>query len=604
VLGSPGKNLFVQKSRNSSNSLARLLPTGLSACSWGFDQGLPALMHSALSTVKNELEETIRNGEDVVAADTLTEALRLLDETLKSQMQTKTLSLQQLKATIRGIAKMESFSRELINSRVEVNDLNRALSSIILTLRDALNADRDVDAVISTSEKVAVATSMVRELVAARDHALEQALSLSIGATRKNTKPQVTSSSSDLCVEVSAEPVRQTSAETDADADVKVGEGEHVRSISLLSLNELPTAADSILARASTTTSAHAISLENTAVIAKQQVPRVLDEIFTAVRESTLAIGQQKAHDFLQLVTRLDAARESAEHEARAARAEVATMRADVAVAWDALATPRATPTRGGVEQFADELEALLKEKDASAVEAAKAVEDRRRALVAVSRAEDDTRAHIHAREEITTELRTLQDESVGLRRHVRELADRNQKSRHQLANERFRCQQKEDENKTTAAREEKERRRAEALQSEIQELRSGLTRKMQEANRSATAVKNVRAELERERSVAQLLRAREEQLELKVCELADELARQDKMLAKSPNSSDKIVTGFSSSALHAPSGLRELEILVQELAKEELRARRRAEEAERTVDELKADVEQLNKKITSGVNS
>lgn len=75
-------------------------------------------------------------------------------------------------------------------------------------------------------------------------------------------------------------------------------------------------------------------------------------------------------------------------------------------------------------------------------------------------------------------------------------------------------------------------------------------------------------------------------------------------MLAKSPNSSDKIVTGFSSSALHAPSGLRELEILVQELAKEELRARRRAEEAERTVDELKADVEQLNKKITSGVNS
>ena len=42
----------------------------------------------------------------------------------------------------------------------------------------------------------------------------------------------------------------------------------------------------------------------------------------------------------------------------------------------------------------------------------------------------------------------------------------------------------------------------------------------------------------------------------------------------------------------------------MQELAKEELRARRRAEEAERTVDELKADVEQLNKKIASGINS
>lgn len=555
-------------------------------------------MQSALSTVKNELEETIRNGDDVVAADTLTEALRLLDETLTGQVQTKMLSLQQLKATIRGIAKIESFSRELIDSQVTANDLNKGLSSIILTLRDALNADRDVDAVISTSEKVAVATSMVRELVAARDHALEQALSMNIGATSENAKLQVISSS-DPCVDFSAEPVRQTRAETDAVADINVG--EHVQSISLLSLNELPTAADSILARASTTTSAHALSLENTDVVAKQQVPRVLDEIFTAVRESTL--DQQKAHDVLQLVSRLDAARESAEHEARTARAEVAAMRSDVAVAWDALATPRATPTRGGVEQFADELEALLKEKDASSVEAAKALEDRRRALVAVSRAEDDMRAHIHAREKIITELRTLHDESVGLRRHVRELADRNQESRHQLANERSRVQRLKDENKTTVAREEKERRRAEALQSEIQELRSGLTRKMQEANRSAAAVKNVRAELERERGDVQLLRAREEQLELKVCELADELARQDKMLANTPNSSNKI-TGFPASTLHTPNGLRELEILVQELAKEELRARRRAEEAERTVDELKADVEQLNKKIASGINS
>ena len=510
-------------------------------------------MQSALSTVKNELEETIRNGDDVVAADTLTEALRLLDETLTGQVQTKMLSLQQLKATIRGIAKIESFSRELIDSQVTANDLNKGLSSIILTLRDALNADRDVDAVISTSEKVAVATSMVRELVAARDHALEQALSMNISATSENAKLQVISSS-DPCVDFSAEPVRQTRAETDAVADINVG--EHVQSISLLSLNELPTAADSILARASTTTSAHALSLENTDVVAKQQVPRVLDEIFTAVRESTL--DQQKAHDVLQLVSRLDAARESAEHEARTARAEVAAMRSDVAVAWDALATPRATPTRGGVEQFADELEALLKEKDASSVEAAKALEDRRRALVAVSRAEDDMRAHIHAREKIITELRTLHDESVGLRRHVRELADRNQESRHQLANERSRVQRLKDENKTTVAREEKERRRAEALQSEIQELRSGLTRKMQEANRSAAAVKNVRAELERERGDVQLLRAREEQLELKVCELADELARQDKMLANTPNSSNKI-TGFPASTLHTPNGLREL---------------------------------------------
>ena len=142
----------------------------------------------------------------------------------------------------------------------------------------------------------------------------------------------------------------------------------------------------------------------------------------------------------------------------------------------------------------------------------------------------------IYAHEKMETELRILQDENVGLRRHVRELADRNQKSRHKLAIERGLLQRSKDEKKTLAAREEKERRRAEALQSEIHELRSGLTRKMQEAKRSATAVKNIGSELERERADIQLVRAREEQLELKVCELADELARQDKVLANSPN--------------------------------------------------------------------
>jgi hypothetical protein len=190
------------------------------------------------------------------------------------------------------------------------------------------------------------------------------------------------------------------------------------------------------------------------------------------------------------------------------------------------------------------------------------------------------------------------------LRRHGRELADRNQKSRHKIAIERGLLQRCKDEKKTLAAREEKERRRAEALQSEIHELRSGLTRQMQEAKRSATAVKNIGSELERERADVKLLRAREEQLELKVCELADELARQDKMLANRPNISSK-VTSFSTSTLCTPNSLQELEILVQELAKEEVSARRRAEEAERTVVQLKAEVEHLmSKNAVSGVYS
>ena len=563
----------------------------------GFDRGLQALMQHTLSTLKTNLEEIVRNGDGAVPADTMTEALRLLDETLTGQVQTKILSLQQLKATIRGITKIENFSSELIHIRILVNDLDAALSSILSTLRDALSADCDVDAMNSTSEKAAVVLSMVRELVAARDHALEKAVPLSIDVSTQDAKSLVPSSS-DHTLKLHPEPARQTSAaltgaveseneENEARADVKTGKGELVQSISPLSLNELPTTDGPIATQVSTTTSTPAQASESTEMVAKQLVPCVLDEIFTAVREST--IDRQKAHHVLQLVTRLDAARETAEHDAR-------TSRADVAVAWDALATPRATPTRGGVEQFADELEALLREKDATAVEAQQAMEDRRRALAAVSRAEDDLKSHIHAHEKMETELRILQDENVGLKRHVRELADRNQKSRHKLAIERGLLQRSKDEKKSLAAREERERRRAEALQSEIHELRSGLTRKMQEAKRSASAVKNIGSELERERADVQLLRAREEQLELKVCELADELARQDKMLANSPNISSK-VTGFSTTTLCTPNGLRELEILVQELAKEEVSARRRAEEAERTVVELKAEVEHLMSK-------
>ena len=104
-------------------------------------------MQHTLSTLKNNLEEIVRNGDGAVPADTMTEALRLLDETLTGQVQTKILSLQQLKATIRGITKIENFSSELIHIRILVNDLDAALSSILSTLRDALSADCDVDAI-------------------------------------------------------------------------------------------------------------------------------------------------------------------------------------------------------------------------------------------------------------------------------------------------------------------------------------------------------------------------------------------------------------------------------------------------------------------------
>ena len=99
----------------------------------------------------------------------------------------------------------------------------------------------------STSEKAAVALSMVRELVAAHEHALEKAAPLSIEVSTQDAKPLVLSSS-DHTLKLHPEPARQTSgltgaveSEKEARAEVKTGKGELVQSISPLHLNELPT---------------------------------------------------------------------------------------------------------------------------------------------------------------------------------------------------------------------------------------------------------------------------------------------------------------------------------------------------------------------------
>ena len=312
----------------------------------------------------------------------------------------------------------------------------------------------------------------------------------------------------------------------------------------------------------------------------------------------------------LELVAQLDAARRSAEDVAVAARADVAAMRAEVAVAWEALGTPHATPTQSSVERFAEELEALLQEKDAVTAVAAQEIENKRRAIVASAEAQRQLVLQTSARARAESALRSAHEQVEGLKRHARELADLNQSSRQQVAAERRLVQRLKNETKQASDREEKERRRADSTHAEAHKLRSGLTARTREAFRNAEAARQAREEAERERGVNQLLRAREQKLESKVCELANAVAQQAQAASvKSQEKAHAAVTG---------TAVRELEVMVQELAHEEIRSRRRAAEAEAAskaakeatadalsqVAALRAEVSTLENRISAEANS
>ena len=298
----------------------------------------------------------------------------------------------------------------------------------------------------------------------------------------------------------------------------------------------------------------------------------------------------------LELVAQLDAARRSAEDVAAAARADAATMRQEVAAAWEALGTPTGreggsggrttaavvtgyTPTQSSVERFAEELEALLQEKDAVTAAVAHEADCKRRAIVASAEAQRQLVLQTGARARAESALRSAHEQVEGLKRHARELADLNQSSRQQAAMERRLAQRLKQEVKHAVEREEKEKRRADALHANLHELRAGLTTRTREAARHAEEAKKAREEKERERGETRLLREREKALESKVCELAEAVARQ----AQTASASASREKEKERDNAHGVSGMvvRELEVMVQELAREEIRSRRRAAEAE-----------------------
>lgn len=318
-----------------------------------------------------------------------------------------------------------------------------------------------------------------------------------------------------------------------------------------------------------------------------------------------------RLHDMLNLVQQLDAARRSAEDAAFAAREDVTAMRAEVAVAWEALATPHATPTQSSVERFAEELQSLLFEKDEMTAVAAREAEHKRRAVVSAAEANRQLIIHTGARTRAEAALRSAHEQVEGLKRHARELADLNQTSRQQAAAERSRAQRLQKERDIACDREEKERRRADSLHAEAQQLRSGLTARTREAARHGEAAREARVEVEQERSVHRTLRVREQLLEGKVLELVSAIARQAHVVSKpSANTSQAKTLQVpleSSACTMCGLAVRELEVLVQELALEEIRARARAAAAEAeaatasgaTADALQ-EVAQLRAKISA----
>jgi hypothetical protein len=594
----------------------------------------------AMTLVDVRRELTNANDTDKASAS----ALKVVENALARQVMTKKLSLQQLSVTNNGLGLFERAMEELKLAREAAKEGVEALELVMQTVRRAAS-ERDEDdgfcmehseRSTSTAEKAAKMAFMVGELAAERDRALEAKFPSREGSLSSEKAAGVTeanacfpstqtregartgkqrSSLYGLTVPTKggiARPTADTnargslSANNDADWAQKASAPPPsipITAVTAAKPRELAEVAERAEAGGSTPINLTRVldSLVVTPFSAEpvsggkqprrpDEMADVLTRVATIVRKmanpdsSSGGGGDGEAdarlHDVLELVAQLDAARRSAEDVAAAAHVDVAAMRAEVAVAWEALDTPRATPTQSSVERFAEELEALLHEKDAVTAVAAQEVENKRRAIVASTEAQRQLVLQTSARARAESALRSAHEQVEGLKRHARELADVNQTSRQQVAAERGLVQRLKNETKLACDREEKERRRADSMHAEAHKLRSGMTARTREAFRNAEAARVAREEAERERRANQLLRVREQQLESKVCELANAVAHQAHVVSKSRESQEAATVHEKS---YAVSGLavRELEVLVQELAHEEIRSRRHAAEAE-----------------------
>lgn len=599
----------------------------------------------AVLTLVDAKRELASAAMDVENKTSVSNSLRAVEEALARQVTTKKLNIAQLSVTNEALALLEKAIDELQSTRVEANEGAEALERVMQTLRQAVMRVENTtfnettvgrDGSLSTAQKAEMMVLMVKKLADERDRAIEAKVSSGTSSGPEVTCPR----SFSQCLQKQEDThtvatVSERSKHTLSGNEITAAVGQSLENGVLSDAQQIPPTgciptvsvpgSDDVKNNCTSADLANTASppppsnpvttteLSNVAPLAESAVPnkspfssapRVLDllagtplsagrelpypdriesmvtddmaDVLTSFESVVRVMAKGDANgcvdgkanarlqDVLNLVARLDMARRSAEDAAVAARSDVAAMRAEVAVAWEALATPQATPSQSTVERFAEELEALLREKDAVTAAAAQELKSKRRAIFASAEAQRQLVLESGARARAESALRSAHEQVEGLKRHARELADLNQTSRQQVAVERSRSRQLKDETRNARDHEEKERRRADSLQAEVIRLRTGLTARTRESLRNANFLKEARSEVERERRLCELLREREKQLEREVCELENANAQQAKIVSRAPESK-----------------LKEMEILVQELAREEIRARSRASKAE-----------------------
>jgi hypothetical protein len=557
-------------------------------------------------------------------------ALRAVEDALEREVATRKLSIAQLQLTNAGIERMETCIAHFQNARRSERESREALTFVLKELHDALDGDEGtpVDlASSSVSDNRAKGVSMVAQLVAARDRALQtqsqhmvvpsltpgtdisqygltnsETVDRSFSATKSNLRlskfVQAAIQPDERCSE------HATKTNSDFAAQTRLHGDENSSSVMLTTLYSNETTLPS---RVSLACGSGSLQSESSSDGTEAKfIPRVSadaagtpSQIFDAVQR--ISTNQNDVDEIMELVMKIEASRISAENSLTGCRAQISALHADVRVAWEALTSLRSTPTRGSVEGFAEELESLLREKDAATLAISQLTEDKQRAMKSASQVTEKLLASDGIRMQAEAELATMREQVQGLQKHIRELADLNQKSRQQLAAERSRSQRFESECAHAHAREEKDRRRFALLQAEVSELRNGLTRRVRQVNRSALLTKRAYEELAREKASQTVLRARERELELKVCELADALAANQDDIKLGKSFSTLVANSSGGTPHHDATASREVELLVQELAREEMRARKRADEAEKIAASALSEVKALKEAV--GIN-
>ena len=504
-------------------------------------------------------------------------ALKLVGEALESQVATKKLSLEELELTHNGLAKLESFTDELVRSREATRESERAFATVYNELQKALKEKSSCNP-SSRTRCVHEAVRMVRKLAKRRALSVRGAILSSTPASTlvpKHTSVAKASAISPVeCLTSPYDEAPDKSQHTPVKLNPHSSSQEH----------HAKTQARHEIGGDSVLTPKHS----------REHLPFECEQLSASIQQETSY--EHSTSCVLAHVTELVAARRCAEEATHAAHISINTIKKDVSKAWNVLAIPREAPTRSSVEGFAAELESLLQEKDVVTTALAQMTDEKCRALESAVEAKKISADHANALKRAESELLSTREQIVELKTQVSELAELNQITRRQLAAERSRLQRIEREKEVIIALEDKERRRADLLQAEARELRWGLRRRVHESYRHQSLAKKACADLERERTSTQLSQIREQELEVKVCELANELTRQNTDSIAVFNTRGKKQEDISESDRELVS--KEMQLLVHELAREGMRANLRAEKAEAVAADAFKEIRALKARV------